>query len=513
MELLSTNDLNHIITAVDANTSVFKTCELFKSTGVHEPHLLGIDTEYMEHSSASLTDLVKTKINIPEMPLNTNAFLKIWFAWNDLLDEVEDDETIVDRIVDFYSRNPRVISAFLGLDRDDFIDAVTDVSSSTSLNHEANIYDYITKNIIQQNISPNFIPLLLYNKCNISSIIQSLNTISDFKRKSILINKLKLLHNMFPTLNLKFIMTGSAPTVIDANSFFTSIKDGKIVIEQSEYSSIIFQFFHAHYIMSIFGIVHNDNHMGNVLIQTLPIPVSLDITIGDARIQFTTRYIVKFFDWDRAYYTMGPENQLTSSFLHTRNVDRFTPGRDFSAFICFLSDMNITGFDIILENLIVGPKPTSNSNQPLEIKIKGGVTLRLKQWIVGNPVISDKEDPQTKYITISKPYFEYCLPLVVDTLRKKLGVDKNGVSIYDNVTNVYLGVNNNDVFIYQGYTCHPMYDSDLLQVEQFFLNKDKLSTLCLGLVNGPHLLSYRYTLSHPLEEATRVGNLIYARKL
>ena len=65
--------------------------------------------------------------------------------------------------------------------------------------------------------------------------------------------------------------------------------------------------------------------MGNVLIQTLDEAVNLDITVGTFHRQFTTQYIVKFFDWDRAYYTMGGvENEFTNRLVPIRNVKQFT---------------------------------------------------------------------------------------------------------------------------------------------------------------------------------------------
>ena len=514
MELLSTNDLNHIIKAVDDDTSVFKRCALFDQ-GIHESHLLlGKDTEYMIRESASLTELVKTKIQITDTRQTPNVFLKIWFGWNAL--SISEKTSKIDT---YYKKHASDALRIFG-DQERFLDDIIDDSSSTSLDHEANIYDYITDFIITPNLSPNFIPLLTKFECRIKAITQSLNKTADFIRKDTLLEKLVVLHKLFPTLSLKFIMTGSAPSVQSAGDFFRSLPPrGIVVIDDSEYASIIFQFFHAHYIMSIFGIVHNDNHMGNVLIQTLATPVTLDIRIGDFHTRFTTRYIVKFFDWDRAYYTMGSRNPLASMYLNIRNVDKFTPGRDFSAFVCFLYTIGVTKVNQIIDRLIMGPKPTKDSNIDRKKKgplvIRGAETPMLRSWMVSNPenVIVDPSDIKTSYITISKRDFERIIPKAIGALRDKLGPD-----IYDSagVTNVYLSVKGKNVFIHDGFLCHPMYDSKNLQVEQYFIDDLKFKNLCFGLVTNPFILpkqQYKYILLYPAWHALHVDNLIYTKHL
>ena len=507
MELLLTEDINHIITAVDDNTSVFKRCELFDGTSL-EPHLLGM--EYMIRTSMSLTELVKTNINIPGLPFNPSAFLKIWFAWNDLLVDKTARMAINTKLVQYYKENTLEALHMFG-DLSKFRGSVTNIAKSTSLDHEGDIYAFITQFIIQQNISPNFIPLLTASSCRLDTIIESLDKGKDFIRKYDLLKKLQILHTLFPTLELKFIMTGSAPRVETAHTFFKSLRPGGgLKIIDGEYYSILFQFFHAHYVQSIFGIVHNDNHMNNVLIQTLDTPITLDITIGSAHARFTTRYIVKFFDWDRASYTMGPENPLNPFFLDIRSVPTFTPGRDFSTFVCFMNDLSIPGFNIILDSLIIGPKPTVKSNTDITDIIEDEVTPLLRDWMSANPLntIVNPKDLDSIYITISKTDFERCLPRLVKTLRDKLGND-----IYDNATNFYLGVSFNDVIIFKGFGCHPMYDSNALQVEQYFMNASKFETLCSGLNTAFVGSLYTYTLTDPVDAAISSGNGSYATLL
>ena len=496
--MLSTDDLKDLIKAVDDKKGALFTL----SSTCREMNLVLSETEYIKSTSSSIAEFVKT--TIVSGRIKTNAYIKMWFAWYIL-----DTDIIQFIFEDYYTTNPQ--ARFLFGEAEQFIKDITDNTLCTSLAHEAKIYAFITQFIIQRIISPNFIPLLAQHDCPVSKVIDDLNISDDFKGKSTLLFILQILQPLFPTLELNFIITCSEPNIENGSDFFNDTLNTGIFLKMSddEYASIVFQFFHAHYVQSIFGIVSNDNHMGNVLIQTLDTPITLDMSIGTAHIRFTTRYIVKFFDWDRAYYSMGTENLITNDFLMMRNVKKFIPGRDFSSFICSLYYYDIPGFNKILDRLIIGPKPTNNSNKN-GCRIAKAVTPALLKWMLDNPTLIDIDNTDYKYITISKQHFEQCLPELINILRDKLSVDMNDVSIYENVTNVYLGVENNDVLIFKGHQCHPMYDSDALQVEQYFIDNNKFTNLCLGLniicIGDLHT----YTLVDPVAEAISVNNSIYA---
>jgi hypothetical protein len=485
MELLSRDEINRIIQVVNLNTSLFKTCNVFGDS-IHESHLLNSKTRYMEKSSASLTELVRTDI---QTPVGTpTVFLKMWFSWN-MIDPAEKSR----KISEFYKKDSMFANYIFG-DEVKFAGSVIDDTVTTSLNYEAYVYQYITENIILRNISPNFIPLLTNSTCSIIDIIHSMKNSGVFANKADLLLKLDAIYRMFPSLSMNFIMTGSAQSVTSAHDFFSSLLRKTIVIPQYEYSSIIFQFFYAMYVMNEFKIVHNDNHMGNVLIQTLPTTVTFDITIGKSNVQFTTRYVVKFFDWDRSHCQGVGQNPITNGFLYIRNVSEFTTGRDFSAFVCFLYGYNITGFNNILNRLIEGPKPSITSNNRNEI-IRNGVTIELRSWMMHNPKSIVVDIYGRMYITIHKIVLEMLVqPSTIAILRNKLGKDQFGSYIYDgpNVTNIYLELSGNDLIIPSGYTCHPMYDSRDLDVSRYFTERSKFTELCTGLASLPGTPVYRY---------------------
>ena len=99
-------------------------------------------------------------------------------------------------------------------------------------------------------------------------------------------------------------------------------------------------------------------------------------------------------------------------------------------------------------------------------------------------------------------------------MSSKLGNDwRTDAIIYDNVKNLYIGIRETNLYIYQGYGCHPMYDSDALQVEQFFIDGEKFTALCSGLITIPVGKVYPYVLTTPATEADSVNNGAYANQI
>jgi hypothetical protein len=183
--------------------------------------------------------------------------------------------------------------------------------------------------------------------------------------------------------------------------------------------------------------------------------------------------------------------------LYARTVSKFVPGRDFAAFVCFIYDIKIPEFNNIIDRVIGGPKPTSRSNTNQAILYKGA-TDGILDWIEENPdKISIEPDNGgiKKYITIPKTVFESLVPEnLVDYVREKLGVDHNGMMIYDSpsITNLFFRVNGRNLIMPEGHGCHQLYDSSELDVVQFFTDKSRFTILCIGLVIIPTKDTYKY---------------------
>jgi hypothetical protein len=491
-QLLKIDELNKIIQAVDLSTSMFKTCKIFDYADVNEARLLYFLTAYLERTSVSLTDLIRTDLATEDS--EQPVFLKMWFSWTSLPGTIK-----AERAKQMYIDNPNAKKIFGELKY--FVDDIRTISNTKSLEYEAAVYQYITDNIIMKNISPNFIPILTNNKCSVQIILDSLKRLADFERKSLLVEKLELINKVFPEIPMNFIMTGSSDKIKSTKDFLQNVENGDVELWKSEYHSIMFQFFYTFYVMNEFRIVHNDNHMSNVLIQTLPKRITLDITIGTFNIKFTTKYIVKMFDWDRSYCEAIGQNTITTRLYESRTISSFIPGRDFSTFVCFLYTYNIPAFNNILDRLISGPKPTHLSNNEM-YKIPNGVTPALKEWMSLNPSLVINKTDEIKYITINKHVLETLVPeTTIYLLRTKLGRDRNGNVIYDgpNFTNIYLGVDfgarlNDTLIILKGFTCHPLYDSADLDVVKYFKDPNLFAALCVGLAKSPGTHIYKYSI-------------------
>ncbi len=447
--------------------SPFYNCDLFRQA---DPST----TTYLNKQSASISDIVMTKV--ATVHGSKEVFLKMWFGW---------DKIPRDKINTMSIKNPRLLRD-MGVE----MYKMTDLGRTRSLDYEKRMYEYITQNIVMKNISPNFIPILASDTCNISKVVASLRASNDFARKKELLKKFEAINTGFPRIKMDFIMTESF-SGLPADEFFNHIKANPIA--KSEYSSILFQFFYIYYVLDAFKIVHNDNHLGNAIIQVLDEPVTLDITVGSFNVKFTTSHIVKLYDWDRSYCEALGENSYLNGFYEYRTIPKFTRGRDFSACICFLSDLDIPQINRLIKRIVDGPIPTENSNNNVST-IYGAVTKELIDWIKNNPDSVFTTD-NTTYITIGKRVLESFLPPTkIDSIRYKLGKDKYGKYIYDalGLTNIYLALNGQDLEVVEGWTCHPMYDSKDLDVVKYFTDEQEMKRLCRDLKQSKTKIVYTY---------------------
>ena len=382
MELLNTPELNSIISSVDKETSLFQNCNVFDKD-VTESFLM--NPEYILKSgmsSVSLTDFVKSELSGSGSRPKANVFLKMWIDWNDIVNEDLKNGThqVLDGI-NALKITGDIIKVAGTQNPRQFYFEISDLGRTGSLVYEAKVYEYITKNIILRNISPNFIPLLLNKKCPIATIIKSLNAEPSLGLgKKNLLDKLTTLHSVFPNLTMSFIMTGSSDLVTSLADF---LKDK--FKPDYECLSVIFQYMYALYILDKYKIQHNDNHFSNSLVQTLPTPINLNIKIGENEVTFSTRYIVKFFDWDRAYAENLGDNSELFDYYYVRQLNTFVPNRDFSQFLCQMeSYFKYTNTYSVLKTKILDSFPEATDKFD-EVVIPGGITPALLQWISANP--------------------------------------------------------------------------------------------------------------------------------
>jgi hypothetical protein len=203
------------------------------------------------------------------------------------------------------------------------------------LKYEKCVYEFITKNIIQKNISPNFIPLLAYKSCLLGDILPQLPFPENHERYKLL----KELVNLLPDLCLQFIITGTGLE----KAKFQPLEDQMRFFDDNdeEFPPVLFQAIYSLAVMEMFGIVHNDLHLGNIFVHELDQPMILTFEINEKIIHIKTRYILKFYDWDRAYIKQLGDNKFLSELdypVSNHQVNSSRTKQDLYQFLCGLSE-------------------------------------------------------------------------------------------------------------------------------------------------------------------------------
>ena len=198
------------------------------------------------------------------------------------------------------------------------------------LKYEKCVYEFITNFIIKPKVSPNFIPLLTSASCNLKKISESIPFREDDER----LQKIQTLSEVIPELNLEFILTG---TDVDRNKFLTLYKSMHNFTPET-FMPIFFQIVYSLAVMDHFGIVHNDLHENNIFVQRLSKPITMSFHVDGKILQISTKFIIKFFDWDRAYVeALGPNKFLEfNSSIRTHQFNKKRTKQDFYQILCFL---------------------------------------------------------------------------------------------------------------------------------------------------------------------------------
>ena len=220
------------------------------------------------------------------------------------------------------------------------------------LSYEATVYKYITENIISTNLSPNFIPVLAFGKCELAELKDQILTYSSAPDLVTFFDPLKI----YPQLTTSILVTGTkkGSMVSLESALADDVINNKFTME--DVNSIVFQIIHALMLLEHFGIMHNDFHMGNLLLQTLSAPVCLLYNVFDTSTVIKTKYIVKLYDWDRGYVNVLGENPaLNEGFsIKTHAVQKFIKNRDLYQFICSMEDF--PKFWSVVKKIIPSPE-------------------------------------------------------------------------------------------------------------------------------------------------------------
>lgn len=195
------------------------------------------------------------------------------------------------------------------------------------LTAEFNMYRYITTHILQTGQSFNFVPLLTttLTPCSAAALKEAHATLAGNMVQDV------RTRNLTSHVQFKLLATPASTTVRTLQFFLNYTKLQSMADVQAEVAAVVFQLFHALFVLTLHVLNHGDLHAKNVLVDFLPHPITLEYTIGGRRVAFTTSYLVKMYDWDLAHGRHNP-------FPVNSSTDRvvFNARKDFYQLLCTL---------------------------------------------------------------------------------------------------------------------------------------------------------------------------------
>ena len=246
--------------------------------------------------------------------------------------------------------------------------------------------------------------------------------------------------------------------------------------------------------MGEYKIQHNDNHAGNILVQKLDEPVNLNISIGSFGTTFTTRYIVKFFDWDRAYVEGLGRNDICDDEVADRRINKFMPNRDFYLFLCSSVSEFQPSVEQILKNMIDYNVPSEYTSKKSEV-ISDAVTDSLLEWVNVN-----SEDVSINvsgtFVNIKRSELETLVsPATMLAISTKFKVPLSRIDT------VYFKIIGRNIYLLPGFYCHPLIDLNDINIKKLFEDDTLFMKLCSGLNFTNARVTLRYIFQSPSVEA------------
>lgn len=176
------------------------------------------------------------------------------------------------------------------------------------LKYEARLYKQIMDDIIDKNLSPNFVSYVAFGCCEVPNacflITEKVGSGAYFGQPK-----------LFPVYTL------------------SSVFDRMTSADQSK---VLFQIIYALALLNIFKIVHNDLHTGNVLVMILDAPVKLKFIVKEISYLIETKYIPYLYDWDLSYSEQLGENEKLHSLQEFNITNTLDSYRDLYTLFCYL---------------------------------------------------------------------------------------------------------------------------------------------------------------------------------
>lgn len=439
---LSDDEVNTVLNLIATNQLSLQVCSIFEDA-FSISYLQSKNTA--SESDIFFADLLSTQ--------HSKVALKVWMGWDEI--PKIDDDTIdqIRETFDDHFEEQKTIA--------DIIDKIDNPARFASLTYERKVYQYLTENIIMNDISNNFIPLVAYGSCDITKILDDIMKSGLMSIEKLIIGRKFRRLALIPGLKMYIMATGS--TDLKKLKPLRDMNLDSLPLQQV--ANIIFQVLHAIFILQNIHMNQGDLHLGNILVEELS--EERRVSVGEDMF-IRTKYIPKIYDFDHSYLEhLGPnpllENNLYLNSL--RSVNKFRLNQDYYQFICGLKSMGSRNVNTILSEIL--PKPSFSAwkqrlnihDEPDDIVLNVGskVVSEFMRFLAQHPnkgLSIEEAGESILFIAVDVPFFMENIPA---SSLATLSRDK--IERLKNADNVWLSImNSNKIVILGGWLCHPVED-------------------------------------------------------
>lgn len=221
---------------------------------------------------------------------DTSVFVKSWFEW-DMLTQAD---------LDMYTSQKSSISPETNAVIEN---ALQTLSVFQGLTYEAHVYKKVSR-LVATGKCFNFLPVFALARCKLEDVAKSLTPLKFEDNDELHVkNIITSIAQIFPNMNLILLttLTAQVPRVSEVSEKLMPLYDYLRLPNPESVREIMLQLLYTLYVLEKEGIVHNDLHYMNILVEHLEKPVCMSFKLGDRQFTFKCAYIPKIYDWDRAY--------------------------------------------------------------------------------------------------------------------------------------------------------------------------------------------------------------------
>lgn len=410
------DDINKILFLVQKGDLYLDVCQLGDASTFKV-------SKHLKKNSESGAEVLFANVLLQKaLKSNLTVALKIWLDWEDV--DLENRHKLEYRLL-------------------------YDDQKTQAMNYEAKVYQLVTSSFMDTGISNNFIPFVQLMQCSVFSVISSIEKAISLdsslkKTYSRLLSILKKYKFVEHSLKINFLITGASPSLEPLDQYLDREKPS-----HRECQQIIVQVLYALYLMQGMKLVHNDLHLGNILLEKLSKPVQ--VTCGEFK--FSTKLIPRLFDWDFAYCPrLGDNPKFLDRWAHYAHIgNNFRKNSDYFQFLCGMQNegVDISNYVPVSMNFSWRSKTSVNKQKKTT---KEQSKLLLKYMKMHHLDIFKG----LNYINMPKKEFFDIFPKFNPEVDLR---DKDLVAKFDLSDTIYFGTDFSTKIIFNtGYECYPYFD-------------------------------------------------------